>query len=245
MNYDKPFTVINPDGDSDWLLICEHASCQVPDSLNNLGVDSAILHQHMGYDIGTYNLTQILSRRLNATAVVCNYSRLIIDCNRSLNQLDCIPEISDGIDIPGNQNLSEKDRLSRIEGIYQPFHSCIFHTLTNKLNHNHQLKIANIHSFTPMLATEGKKRPWHIGFAYRNPQPSHMVIDHIRHHTDYCVGDNEPYSGLTCHGYTTALHAESNDLPYLWVEFRQDLINHPDGVLHWADIFAKAMQIVR
>lgn len=241
MNELNPVSVINEQGDSDWLLVCEHATNNVPAHMNMLGLADNFFDEHIGHDIGAYEMTLALSSALNATAIVCNYSRLVIDCNRVLKAPDCIPTTSDGIVIPANKNISDDDRMLRISQIYQPFHACIARVLADKLVHNRQTKFANIHSFTPMLAAESVRRPWHIGFIYRNPHPTLQLIDYLRSHTDYLVGDNQPYNGFVHRGYTVPAHADAQELPSFLVEFRQDLIATDAGVAHWAELLLAAM----
>ena len=155
------------------------------------------------------------------------YSCLVIDCNRTLKAFDCIPKISDGIVILGNANLSYEDRLMRINEIYQPFHTCVFQVLAHKMAYNPNIKLANIHSFTPKLATKGKTRSWDIGLVYRNLQSSQQIIQHLKQQTQYLIGDDEPYSGFIHKGYTIATHADAQDIPSFLVEFRQDFIDNP------------------
>lgn len=240
----NPVTLLNEAGQSNWLLICEHASFRVPDNLKQLGLEKKFLKQHIGYDIGSYAMTLRLSQQLDATAIICNYSRLVIDCNRALTAEDCIPTVSDGIIIPGNQQLSKKDKEQRITGIYQPFHQVVTQTIINKLIHNPQLKIINIHSFTPMLSEEGVPRPWEIGFIYRQPSPTQQVITYLRSQTQAVVGDNEPYNGFTHPGYTLPVHADAQGIPGILVEFRQDLINNEKGQAFWSEIFINALATI-
>lgn len=240
----NPVSIINADGRSGWLLVCEHAGNQIPKQLKHLGLTDTALETHIAYDIGAYEMTLALSEQLDATAIVGHYSRLVIDCNRSLAVADCIPEQSDGIIIPGNQQLSDSERLWRIEQIYQPFHRCVSHVLAQKLASNPRLKFANIHSFTPMLATEGKARPWDIGFIYREPEPSRQMIRHLSKHSNYVIGDNQPYNGFIHRGYTLTAHAEAHLLPHFLVEFRQDHINHANGIAHWAQVLMTVMRDV-
>lgn len=241
----SPVTVVNANGSSDWLLVCEHAGKNIPPELHHLGLDAHFVDTHIGYDIGAYEMTIALAQQLDATAVIGHYSRLVIDCNRSLTAPDCIPAHSDGVRIPGNQNVSIEDRAFRIKQIYQPFHSTVFQTLTDKLATNPQLKLGNIHSFTPMLSSEASPRPWDIGFVYRNPNPSQQLIRYIRQHSEYCVGDNQPYDGVIHKGYTVPAFADVNDLPAFLVEFRQDLIDTTDGVQHWASILNNALTTLK
>lgn len=240
----NPVTVINETGSSDWLLICEHASKHIPKSLHNLGLSEAELDTHISYDIGAYEMTVALSKKLDATAILCNYSRLVIDCNRTLIAPDCIPSISDGIVIPGNQALSLKQRLQRIQHIYRPFHQCVSDVVAIKAASNNQIKIANIHSFTPMLSEEGLQRPWDIGFIYRQPEPSQTIIRNIRQNTDYTVGDNEPYNGFIHRGYTIPAHADAQEIPSFLVEFRQNLIGSTEPIDHWSNILTQAIKSI-
>lgn len=240
----NPVTLLNEAGESNWLLICEHASPCVPDHLSQLGLADKYLKQHISYDIGSHAMTLRLSQQLNATAVICNYSRLVIDCNRALTANDCIPEVSDGVAIPGNRQLSKKDREERIKGIYQPFHQVVASTIINKLIDNPQLKIANIHSFTPMLSEQGWLRPWEIGFIYRKPDPTQQLITYLKEHTHALVGDNEPYNGFTHPGYTLPVHADAQGIPGVLVEFRQDLIANESGQITWSNIFINALNAI-
>ncbi len=143
--------------------------------------------------------------------------------------------------VPANANISDDDRLLRISHIYQPFHACVARVLADKLVHNAKTKMANIHSFTPMLSEEGIQRPWHIGFIYRDPQPTQQLIHYLQQNTDYLIGDNQPYNGFEHRGYTIPAHADAQELPNFLVEFRQDLIDTPKGVSYWAELLLAAM----
>jgi predicted N-formylglutamate amidohydrolase len=83
---DEPasFEVLNPTSTKPLLLVCDHASSRFPASVGNLGVDLAVQRCHLGSDIGARALTVTLAQRLGATAVLQQYSRLVIDCNRQL-----------------------------------------------------------------------------------------------------------------------------------------------------------------
>ena len=77
-----PYAVINPDGTSPYLLLCEHASNRIPRALGDLGLPEAERWRHIAWDIGVSALSQQLSRALDAPLFMTNYSRLVIDCNR-------------------------------------------------------------------------------------------------------------------------------------------------------------------
>jgi len=92
------------------LLVCDHASNLIPERLNNLGLDAHALSRHIAYDKGSAELTETLSAQLGYASVLCNFSRLVIDCNRMIGDPTLVPEISDGTVVPGNEKLSEYEQ---------------------------------------------------------------------------------------------------------------------------------------
>ena len=73
-----PFEIVNPQGKSPVLLVCEHASRYIPEELAQLGLDDAAAAEHIAWDIGALDLARELSARLDATLLVANYSRLLM-----------------------------------------------------------------------------------------------------------------------------------------------------------------------
>ena len=74
---------------------------------------------------GAIPASMALAERLDAPLVLQPYSRLVIDCNRPLDAEDSIPEVSDGIHVPGNAEVDAEHRRRRVEGIFTPFHDRI------------------------------------------------------------------------------------------------------------------------
>ena len=107
------------------LIVCDHASPRIPESLGDLGVPSQYLHEHIAWDIGAGAVTRSLSAKLQLPAVLAGYSRLLVDCNRNLDDPSAFPEISDGIPVPGNQALSQPERQQRADAFYWPYHHAI------------------------------------------------------------------------------------------------------------------------
>ena len=73
-NDPPPFEIVNDGGEAALLLICDHASCAVPEALGNLGLDSATVTDHIGWDIGAAAVTRQLALLLDAPAVLAGYS---------------------------------------------------------------------------------------------------------------------------------------------------------------------------
>ncbi|MBF0166437.1 MAG: N-formylglutamate amidohydrolase [Alphaproteobacteria bacterium] len=70
-------------------------------------------------------MTLGLAARLGATAVLGSVSRLVIDLNRDPRYADAIPSHSDGIEIPGNRNLTYAETTERIDRYFIPYHQAV------------------------------------------------------------------------------------------------------------------------
>jgi len=240
---DEPpaFSTLNEQGKAKLLLVGDHVSNLIPRSLNQLGLEDAVLQQHVAYDIGTRKLLTHLVDHLDAPAVMAGYSRLVVDLNRSLEDPSVMPELSDNIPIPGNQDLSDEERKQRIHSFYTPYRAAIDHKLHDFRQRNIVPALIAIHSFTPEMA--GFERPWHIGMLWdKDPRIPLALMQRLRARPEGInVGDNQPYSGKHPADYTIDHHAEAAGLPHVSIEVRQDLVNTEEGAEKWATILAEAL----
>lgn len=69
----NPVSVYNQEGASSFLLVCEHASNQIPESLNGLGLGDADLKRHIAWDIGALAVAKSLADKMDAVLVYQNY----------------------------------------------------------------------------------------------------------------------------------------------------------------------------
>jgi predicted N-formylglutamate amidohydrolase len=226
-----PVRVVNQAGRAPLLLVCDHASDAIPRRLAGLGVAPRDLQAHIAYDIGAAAVAERLAARFDATLMLSGFSRLVIDCNRKLDDPTSIPPVSDAVPIPANQTLSAADRRLRAEALFAPYHRAIADRLDAFAAHGVAPCFVAVHSFTPIFS--GFRRPWQIGALWNHDGRIAMPLIEALSRAGLCVGDNQPYSGRDGHGYTLRTHAEPRDLPHLTLEIRQDLINHPTGVAAW------------
>ncbi len=236
---DEPpaFTLVNAEGKSNVVLLCDHASNRVPRGLNNLGLTNAQLEDHIGWDPGAVDVARLLSQLLDAPLILSGYSRLVIDCNRPLHSAQLIPEQSGGVLVPGNQSLSNEDREQRVNELFHPYHSAINELLSHR--RTRATRLLSIHSFTPNL--QGQMRPWHIGISHwRNDCLAALLIDALKAVDNIVVGDNQPYAIDTEFDYAIPIHGEGRGLPSAMIELRQDGIRTPEGVTRWAEVVAQA-----
>jgi len=235
----EPFEVFNSEGMAQVLLLCDHATSFIPQALDRLGLDDALLCRHIAWDIGIAEVTRSLSERLDAPAVLSGFSRLVIDPNRQTGLPSSIPEVSDDVPIPGNMNLASGDVEARIETFFRPYHGAISAQLDRMMARGEPPVVISMHSFTPVM--DGVERPWKIGILWNKDWrlPKHL-IERLRSY-GLTVGDNEPYSGQDAHGFTQHVHADARGLANALIEVRQDLIDTHHGAREWAEILGNAL----
>ncbi len=233
-----PVEFVNRDGAGRAVLICDHAGRAIPRALGGLGLDEAALWRHIAWDIGIADVTRRLSAALDAPAILGGYSRLVIDCNRRLDDPSSIAQESDGVRVPGNCGLTSADRAARAAACYQPYHQAIDRLIEGRLKAGLVPALISMHSFTPIM--NGFERPWHIGVLWnRDPRLPAPLMERLAREPGICVGDNEPYTGRDYHGYSVHNHGDDRGLPHVLIELRQDLIDTHHGAAEWAERLAR------
>lgn len=238
----RPFELFNAAGRAPVLLLCDHATRFIPRALNSLGLDEACLIRHIAWDIGIAEVTRRLAERLDAPAMLSHFSRLIVDPNRRADNPTLIPEISDGVIVPGNRGLTPEQREARLETFFRPYHAAISDQLDAMLAAGTAPALISMHSFTPVM--KGEERPWEIGILWnRDPRLPQPLMARLRAE-GLTVGDNLPYSGADEHGYTQHMHGDRRGLANVLIEVRQDLIDTHQGAADWADRLGTALAAV-
>ena len=237
------YQFFNKQCNSKFLLLCDHASNHIPKyiSKTNLGLKDKDLNRHIAYDIGAKGTALELSTYLKAPLISANFSRLVIDPNRSQEDPTSIMQIYDGTIITGNCNLSETQLNERKKTFYEPYHNTISDFIKNKKKENLTVCLVSIHSFTPQLNLKSP-RPWHIGILWdRDTRMSNLVIQEFSKYENICVGQNKPYTG-NLKGDTLSQHGTCNKLPHVLIEIRNDLIITKREQKKWAKIIGKVLQ---
>ncbi len=230
LSTDEPaaFSIENALSVAPILLVSDHGSRRIPLSLGTMGLDADTRRSHLAWDIGTGELTRKLAASLNATAVSCEYSRLVIDCNRDLKDPGAYLEFGDGVAIPGNSDLDEDSKKLRANEIYWPYHNAIVDQVERFGSNGINPLFVAVHSFTPYM--DGVTRPWEIGVLWDQDRSTAMkFLDGFRAE-GFFVGDNEPYSGKAPEDYTIDNHAEVQGLPHVGIEIRQDLLQSESDI---------------
>lgn len=234
-----PYWVMNPDGTSPYVLLCEHASPTIPRALDNLGLTDTERMRHIGWDIGASALAQRLSDSLDAALFGAGYSRLVIDCNRPLDNRSLIPEISEATPVPGNKSAGTSEKDLRIESLFRPFHRAVARRLDLRQATARRTMVVGVHSYTPVY--HGKARPWHAGILYAGATEfAGVLMKELRSEPGLEIGDNEPYR-IDGDDYTVPVHGDARGLPSVLIEIRHDLIDSHEGVNIWADRLTRCL----
>jgi predicted N-formylglutamate amidohydrolase len=220
------------------LIVSDHASNRVPGDID-LGIDPALLGEHVAIDIGVAGVAELMARRPGIAAFLGHVSRLVCDFNREEDAPAVIPHASDGHTIPGNL-FDIEGREQRLARFHRPFHEA----LAALLDTAPPALILSLHSFTPSLRSRPEEaRPWHVGVLYNTDDRAARLAIPLLAAEGLVVGDQQPYSGTLLNA-TMNRHAEAEGRPYLGVEVRQDLIADAAGQALWAERLVRVANAV-
>jgi predicted N-formylglutamate amidohydrolase len=229
--------VANSAGNSDFLIVCEHASNRIPDSFDDLGLDEAALASHIAWDPGALAVAQAMSKRLDATLVAHRFSRLLYDCNRPPESPGAVPAVSEIYRIPGNTGLSAADRQARVDRFYVPFRDTMTACIDGRMSQARPTALVTVHSFTPVY--KGVRREVELGILHGNDaRLADALLETSRAGTSLTVRRNEPYGPADGVIHTLDEHAVSRGLLNVMLEIRNDLIADRASQAEMADWLA-------
>ena len=218
---------LNEYSESNFLIICDHASNRIPREYKNLGLNEKILTTHIAYDIGVKEVAFHLAKYLKCPLVMSDFSRLLIDPNRGVDDPTLIMKISDGEIIEGNKDISFlincSEKKHRVDYYYNAYHNKISEIINRSLKKNIFPAIISIHSFTPIYG--GNRRSTELGILWDSDRrlPDIFFSYLNKNYKDIIVGNNKPYSGRMKND-TLYRHGTKQGLANILIEIRQDLI---------------------
>ena len=237
-----PYEVFPGDGASPFLLVVDHAGRRIPRALGDLGVCATNRLTHVAWDIGIREVAFELATSLNAFLALQTYSRLVIDCNRPLDAPDSIVHQTAGVDVPGNQGISQVDRERRINEIFRPYHAQIVAEFTKRERDRQPTVLVAMHSFTPVFM--GVIRPWQVGLLFnRDSRLVALLKRQLAEDTSLVIGENEPYKVSDASDYTIVNYGERRHIPHIEIEIRQDLISSAVGQKEWSERLAHVLPL--
>ncbi len=237
---ERAYEIIGETRPARWLVTCDHATNRVPLWVagGDLGIASADMARHIAYDVGAAGLTRALAERLEAPAILSDFSRLVIDPNRGEDDPTLVMQLYDGTIIPANRGAGPAAVEERLARLYRPYHAALAGLAARRAD----TVIVAIHSFTPCLKGRAP-RPWQVGVLHSpvDDRLSRALIARLMAEGDPCVGDNEPYLGHLP-GDSIDRHALQPRRHNTLIEVRNDLIGTPAEQAAWADRLAPLLQ---
>jgi len=215
------------------MLVCEHASNRIPETLGGLGLDASTRASHIAWDPGAEGVAIALASALQAPLVRGRISRLVYDLNRPPEAPDAVPARSEVFDIPGNTGLSPAAQQARVLNVHDPFRDC----LANQINARREALalLVTVHSFTPVY--RGRDRAVKLGILHHEDDRFARAMMRAKPPTAPAQTRlNEPYSRAD--GVTHTLAAHGAGLLSVMLEIRNDLIATPDDQGAWAAMLA-------
>lgn len=236
----QPVKLISGDNSKGLLLLCDHASNGLPEAYGSLGIDASEFERHIAFDIGAEALTIGLAKRLNTPAVMSQFSRLLIDPNRGVDDPTLVRQLSDGTIIPKNYPLSQKELQNRIDRFHKPYHQAIEKALKEIQASGIVPAIFSVHTMTDKW--NDQKRPWQMAWLWDNDKRMLQgMMAEMKSMDDIKIGLNEPYDGALG-GDTMNIHGTQNGFAHLLLEIRQDLVSNQQEVDEWVDLLSPLLE---
>lgn len=197
-----------------FIVSCEHAGNKVPDTFSYLFRSAAsVLESHRGWDKGALEMANQIADGLGVACNHYDYTRLLIETNRSLHNAELFSEYSKALDKSVKQYL--------INSYYHPYRSRVIDQIQDLIQTGHQVIHISVHTFTPVW--EGVSREVEIGLLFDDKRPLELAyceqlkvaMESISN--DFRIYHNQPYHGAD-DGFTTYLRQELNPEKYLGIE---------------------------
>ena len=219
------------------VVVCEHASLELPKGLGNLGLTESERHSHIAWDPGAAAVAEHLAKALGSVLVKQRYSRLVYDCNRPPTSPDAMRAKSENTIISGNQNLPEAARQWRTDNIYTSFHNAV----AEQLDRHKAPTLITIHSFTPVY--DGNPRAVDVGILHDDDtRLADAILAHAEFDDGIVVARNEPYGPRDGVTHTLQKHGLARQIPNVMIEIKNSLIADDKSQRHYADQLAATIK---
>lgn len=211
--------IVARDRSAPLMLTCEHASAKLPAPYAWPRGDAWLAHTHWAVDLGAADLTRELAEAMGASAVLCGFSRLLIDPNRPLGSPTSIRMRAEGRTIELNASVDAVERRRRV-AYWEGYH----HGAESAARDSEAPVLFAVHSFTPVY--EGQQRELSIGVLFDHEE---AAAERLARWLEPLgpVRLNEPYSGRDGLIYSAQRHADASGKRPLEIEVRQDLAAEP------------------
>lgn len=247
MRPQAPPEVLNETSDKPCILVVDHASNHIPSDYAGLGLSDDVLSKHIAFDIGIAAVARQVALQAGVATIMAPCSRLLVDPNRWTEDLGCIPEISDGIRIEGNEALCTGSRAARLERFFWPYHERIGTILARLTRQHPRIVFLGLHSCTRVLGD--MHRTGDAGtFWNENETLSRIIVDRLTNRFGLKARGNYPYDGKDG-SFTIDYHTWGQGHLACGLEILNDRLQTPEQIAQWSerlcDILHTAMAEVK
>lgn len=198
------------------VISCEHAGKDIPQEYQSLFASHKTqLDAHHACDVGALEIADYLSTSLSCDVIKTSISRLLIDCNRSLNHKKCFSALTHPLP------MAEKEKI--IANYYLPFREKVKNLIQNHIDNNRQVLHLSIHTFLPKVKGIMRNAAMSILYDYRRHGEKEVArIWHellLSQPIRFRVRLNYPYQGRSNgSSFAGSLRLAFNEQDYLGLE---------------------------
>ncbi|MGH1402927.1 MAG: N-formylglutamate amidohydrolase [Alphaproteobacteria bacterium] len=250
LNDRDPAPITSSQGQNAILYTGPHNGAAIPACLTPcLGTDPIWFNRaHEARDLHMSGLFEKLcSTATDASYLAGNYSRLVCDLN-TIPDYAITRNSSEHKDllIPANQSdtCCPNQKSMRLQEIYHPYHNTKEQMITQIRSQNGGALVLDLHSFTPVY--QGEQRDVEISTIRCEKTPfSHCLEEFFKHHqSEYHFVSGKPYKVAQRPSNAAPLISAINDLQYLGLEIRNDVIDTPEKQERMISFINRAMDYV-
>jgi len=229
------------------VISCEHASNRIPRRYELLGLPAARLETHIAWDPGAKEMARACGRLLGCPCHEGQYSRLLVDLNRSLRHPQLMAKQSGGIAIPGNAAISAHERDERIKLYYMPYRKAVLSSIRSTIRRQGRCVHFSMHSFTPSVLGAERRADYGILFDPRRLREKalSLLLASALREQGWLVRFNYPYRGVS-DGFTSMARQLFSPREYLGIEIEvnQKYLREPESIRRMARQFARTLEEV-
>lgn len=238
----KHFQVLNPDSDGPILVSCEHASKIIPEEYSNFGVKnpSQLPDWH---DVGAGELALLIVKQLKARGIMPLFSRMVINVNKPIGDPKLINDSCFGVRIPGNENLSLKEKKERIFKYYLPYHRQLKRELLNLKKQHQKIFFVSVHSFFHKINREERKIDIGILYKYKKDFAfCNKIKKLLEKKTNFDIRFNKPYSAHETAGYTINKYGNDKNINCIEFEINDRHLKTKENIQKIGEFLSEALE---
>lgn len=210
-----------------FVIVCEHASLTLPQSMGDMGLTEEARRSHIAWDPGALAVARHLSAHFDSPLVFQRFSRLVYDCNRPPESPAAMPVTSEIYRIPRNENLNAAEREARTAALYRPFHAAIEALIERRSAAGIETMLMTVHSFTPVYF--GAQRAVEVGVLHDVDTRLADAMLAAAEGGPYAARRNDPYGPADGVTHSLILHGISRGIMNVMIEVRNDLVKDDKG----------------